>query len=71
MPANTIDRRDPEPLREAERIGCTATGAAHPHRPSRSSWWRRVLSDFRQDGRGPWVPPALPQLRDYPIRRTP
>jgi hypothetical protein len=71
MPANTIDRRVPAPLREAEQVHRTATDAARPHRPARSSWWRRVLSDFRQGWRDPWVPPARPQLRDYPVRRTP
>jgi hypothetical protein len=70
MPANTIDGSVPEPSREAEQVHRTATDDAHPHRPPRSSWWRRVLSDFRQGWRDPRVLAAVPQLRDYPIRRT-
>jgi hypothetical protein len=71
MPANTIDGAVPEPSREADQVHRTASYDAHPQRPPRSSWWRRVLSDFRQGWRDPWLPPAVPQLRDYPIRRTP
>ena len=71
MPANTVHGPVQEPLREAEQVHRTATDDAHPHRAARSSWWRRVLSGFRQGWRDPRVPPALSQLRDYPIRRTP
>jgi hypothetical protein len=71
MPANTIDGAVPAPAREADQVHHIAPCDAHPHRTPRSSWWRRVLSDVRQGWRDPWVPPAAPQLRDYPIRRTP